>query len=76
MVIELVLSFKDEHADEDDALEADFAYTLNAPGGFYVTGGQIFIENPNNSDLKRFAFRVDQEDDGTPKLTILEDVKA
>ena len=74
MVIELVLTFKDEYLDgENEPLE--FTHTLNAPAGFAVTGGQIFIENPTNSDLKRFAFRVDHEDNGNPKLTILEDVK-
>lgn len=74
MVTELVLTFKDEELGGDEPLE--FAYTLNAPDGFEVTGGQLFIENPKTSDLKRFAFRVDRADDGTPSLNILEDVKA
>lgn len=71
MVVELVLSFKDDLAEDG---ESEFSYTLNAPEGFSVTGGQIFIENTNNSDLKRFAFRVDRDEDGTAKLTILEEV--
>ena len=77
MVVELVLSFKDEFAAGDPGKDGmmEFAYTLNSPQGFEVTGGQIFVENSTNSDLQRFAFRIDREDDGTAKLVVLEDVK-
>lgn len=72
MVIELVMNFKDEYSTEPDKT-SEFSYTLNAPFDFEITGGQLFVENPNTSDLERFSFRIDRDDDGKPKLTILED---
>jgi len=42
MVIELVMTFKDSLSDDPDG-ESDFSYTLNAPDGFEVTGGQMFV---------------------------------
>ena len=72
MVIELVMTFKDSLSDDPDG-ESDFSYTLNAPVGFEVTGGQMFVENSNTSELKRFSFRIDRDDEGAPSLTILED---
>ena len=75
MVTELVLTFKDDVSDgEEEPLE--FVYTLNAPSGFEVTGGQLFIENPSTSDLQRFSFRIDRNDKGQASLVVLEGVKA
>lgn len=75
MVIELKLEFKDEYVVGDDVEPVEFTHTLNSPEGFEITGGQIFIENSQNSDLQRFSFRVDRNEKGAAKLTILEDVK-
>lgn len=75
MVVELQLTFKDEML-TDDSEPMEFTHTLSAPEGFAVTGGSIFVENSLSADLKRFAFRVDKAEDGTPSLTILEDVSA
>lgn len=73
MIIELKLEFKDEFFDgEEEPLT--IIHTLNAPAGFEITGGQLFVENPNNSDLERFSFRIDRDDIGAASLTILEDV--
>jgi len=72
MVIELVMTFKDSLSDDPDGT-SDFTYTLNPPSGFEVTGGQLFVENPSTSDLERFSFRIDRDDEGKPSLTILED---
>lgn len=78
MVIELVLSFKDEYVNADGEVEQldtmEFAHTLNSPDGFEITGGQIFVENSKTSELQRFAFRIDRADDGTAELVVLEDV--
>jgi hypothetical protein len=49
-------------------------HTLGAPEGLEITGGSIFVENPGTSDLERFSFRIDREEDGRAKLTILENV--
>lgn len=73
MVTELVLTFKDPTGGGDEGAPLEFVHTLNAPAGFSVTGGQLFIENQVTSDLKRFAFRIDVDEDGTPDLVILED---
>lgn len=74
MVIELVLNFKDEYADGEVAGESSFTHTLTSPEGFEITGGQIFVENSNTSDLQRFSFRIDRDDDGKASLTIMENV--
>lgn len=71
MVVELILTFKDEFSDDPDKT-SEFSYTLNAPFGFEVTGGQLFVESRENSDLERFSFRIDRDAEGTPSLTILE----
>lgn len=73
MVVELVLTFKDEYADDGLPGESSFTYTLNTPEGFEVTGGQIFVENADTSDLQRFAFRIDRDDDGKAVLNVMED---
>jgi hypothetical protein len=70
-VIELVMSFTDSLSD-DPSGTSEFSYTLNAPFGFEVTGGQLFVENPSTSELERFSFRIDRDTEGTPSLTILE----
>lgn len=76
MIIELVMTFKDELSDATDGT-SDIIYTLNAPDGFEVTGGQLFVENPNSRELQRFSFRIDRDSEtGKSKLTILEDVKS
>ena len=74
MVIELKLTFKDTQFEEEEE-PLEIVHTLSAPAGFEITGGQMFVENPSTSQLDRFSFRIDREDDGTAKLTILEDVK-
>ena len=75
MVIELKLSFKDEYAEGEEPI--DFTHTLTAPEGMDITGGQIFVENPTTSELQRFSFRIDRnEEDGTAKFVILEEVQA
>lgn len=74
MVIELVLTFKDEYADDGLPGESSFTHTLTSPEGFEITGGQIFVENSGDSNLKRFNFRIDRDDDGVASLTILENV--
>ena len=73
MVTELVLTFTDALVDGDDPLE--FTHTLNAPEGFEVTGGQLFVERPGTGELDRFSFRIDRDDDGRAKLVIMEDIK-
>ena len=75
MVVELKLEFKDGYSAEGDDNIA-FVHTLSAPEGLEITGGQIFVENPQTSELDRFSFRIDREEDGTAKLTILEDVSS
>lgn len=67
-VTELVLQFKDAISVEP----LEFSYTLTAPEGFEVTGGQFFVENLFTSDLERFSFRIDRDDKGKPSLTVLE----
>ena len=75
MVIELVLNFRDDDMEgEEEPIE--FSHTLTAPVGFEVTGGQIFVERLGGGDLDRFSFRIDREQDGSARLTILEDVNA
>lgn len=69
MVTELVLVFRDP----DAGPPLEFTYTLNSPEGFEVTGGQLFVENPQTSELERFSFRIDADEDGRSSLTILED---
>jgi hypothetical protein len=71
MVIELHLTFQDEYSDAPDK-NSEFSYTLNAPEGFEVTGGQLFVENSATSDLERFTFRIDRDTEGKANLTILE----
>lgn len=71
MVIELVLNFKDEYS-ENPSGTSEFSYTLNAPEGFEVTGGQIFVEHAETSDLQRFSFRIDRDDDGKATLNVME----
>jgi hypothetical protein len=76
MIVELKLTFKDtyvEGAEDDEPIE--FVHTLSAPSGMEVTGGQIFIENPSTSDLQRFTFRVDRDENQEASLTILENVE-
>ncbi|HJS82562.1 MAG TPA: hypothetical protein VJ742_06970 [Nitrososphaera sp.] len=75
MVIELNLVFKDAYLEgEEEPLE--FAHTLNAPDGFEVTGGQLFVENPKTSELQRFAFRIDRDSDGKANLVVVENPEA
>lgn len=70
MVIELVMQFTDEVEGEDPR---EITYTLSAPNGFEVTGGQMFVENPNTKELDRFAFRIDRDPSGTASVTVLEE---
>lgn len=72
MIVELKLIFKDAYGAPDDD-PAEIVYTLSSPEGFEVTGGQIFVENPDTANLDRFTFRIDRDEvtEGA-KLTILE----
>lgn len=74
MVIELKLTFRDEWPDNEGSEPLEFVHTLTAPEDFEITGGQLFVENPKTSELQRFAFRIDRDDEGKASLTILEDV--
>lgn len=74
MIIELKLTFKDtQFSEEEDPLE--LVQTLGAPSDFEITGGQIFVERVGGGELDRFSFRIDRDEDGKAKLTILEDVR-
>ena len=73
MAVELRLTFKDNYV-EGESEPLVFTHTLAAPEGLDITGGQIFVESPAG-DFDRFSFRIDRDDNGQAKLTILEDVK-
>lgn len=73
MVVELVLKFTDEYTGgAGDPIE--FTHTLTSPPGMEITGGQIFVERTGGGELDRFSFRVDRDDLGAAKLTILEEI--
>lgn len=72
MVVELVLTFKDEYADDGLPGESTFTQTLTTPEGFEITGGQIFVENTETSDLQRFSFRIERDDSGRAQLVVME----
>lgn len=74
MVIELKLTFKDEVGEIAGPIE--FIHTLSAPADMEITGGQLFVENPQTSELERFSFRIDRDETGKAQLTILENVNA
>jgi hypothetical protein len=77
MVVELQLVFKDEYTEGDAGDEPiEITYTLTAPAGMEVTGGQIFVERTGGGELDRFSFRVDRDRQGVASLTILENVGA
>lgn len=73
MVIELKLQFKDAYLEDPDE-PLDFVHTLSAPEGFEITGGQIFVERAGAGDFERFSFRIDRDNDGKAKFTIIEGV--
>jgi hypothetical protein len=73
--VELRLVFTDTYV-EGESEPLEFTHTISAPEGMEITGGQIFVENPNTGDFQRFAFRVDRDEDGKADLNILEDVKS
>ena len=74
MVLEMKLEFVDGEFPDENPMS--IVHTLSPPDGFDITGGQIFIENPDTSELQRFSFRVERNEDGRAELTILEDVKS
>lgn len=75
MVIEVQLKFKDELT-EGEGNPIEFSYTVTAPDDFEVTGGNVFVENPDTHVLDRFSFRIDRDESGRAVVTVLDPIGA